>query len=308
VTNPPDVADPVGRGVRAARLGLASNLVLVIIKISVGVVGHAYALVADGVESSADVMSSGIVWAGLRIADRPADQNHPFGHGKAEAIAGAVVSLLLLLAAVWITVAAIHGIATPHRLPAPYTLVVAAIVIVVKETLYRRVRRVAAQVGSTAVWADAWHHRSDAVSSAAAFIGIAVALLGQRYIGGPGWEAADDWAALVAACIVTLSAFRTLQPAVAQLMDAAPEPALLARVEHAASTVPGVELIEKLKVRRSGFGYYVELHAQADPEMSLFDAHELSGRVKGAIKAAAPQVRAVLVHMEPFRPVGAVRP
>jgi cation diffusion facilitator family transporter len=305
VVAPADVPDPVGRGVRAARLGLASNVGLVVIKISVGVVGHAYALVADGVESMADVLSSGIVWAGLRIADRPADDNHPFGHGKAEAIATAIVSLLLVGAAVWIAISAIHGISTPHRLPASYTLAVAAVVIVVKEMLYRRVRGVADQVGSTVVRADAWHHRSDAVSSAAAFIGIGVALLGNHFIGGPGWEAADDWAALVAAGIVAMNGVRTMQPAVAELMDAAPEPAFLARVEHAASTVPGVELIEKLKVRRSGFGYYVELHAQADPGMSLFDAHELSGQVKGAIQAVAPRVRGVLVHMEPFRPAAA---
>jgi cation diffusion facilitator family transporter len=155
VTATRDVADPVGRGVRAARLGLAVNVVLVVIKISVGVVGHAYALVADGVESSADVLSSSVVWAGLRIADRPADENHPFGHGKAESLAGAVVSLLLLLAAVWIAAAAVHGITTPHHVPAAYTLVVAAIVIVVKEILYRRVRHVADQVGSRSVRADA---------------------------------------------------------------------------------------------------------------------------------------------------------
>jgi cation diffusion facilitator family transporter len=302
VTSPRDVGDPIGRGVRVARLGLAANVALVAIKISVGVVGHAYALVADGVESSADVLSSGVVWAGLRIADRPADENHPFGHGKAEAIASAVVSLLLLVASVWIAVAAVHGISTPHRLPAPYTLVVAAVVIVVKEMLYRRVRRVADQVGSTAVRADAWHHRSDAISSTAAFLGIGIALLGQHYVGGTGWEAADDWAALLAAVIVATNGIRTLEPAVADLMDAAPEPALLARVEHAAATVPGVELVEKLKVRRSGLGYYVELHAQADPGMSLHDAHELSGQVKGAIMAAAPRVKGVLVHMEPYHP------
>jgi cation diffusion facilitator family transporter len=302
VTATRDVADPVGRGVRAARLGLAVNVVLVVIKISVGVVGHAYALVADGVESSADVLSSSVVWAGLRIADRPADENHPFGHGKAESLAGAVVSLLLLLAAVWIAAAAVHGITTPHHVPAAYTLVVAAIVIVVKEILYRRVRQVADQVGSRSVRADAWHHRSDAVSSAAAFLGISIALLGQRYIGGPGWEAADDWAALVAACIVAVNGVRTLEPAVADLMDAAPEPALLERVTLAAALVPGVQLIEKLKIRRSGLGYYVELHAQAFPNMTLHDAHELSGQIKGAIMAVAPRARGVLVHMEPYHP------
>ena len=302
MTSPRDDADPVGRGVRAARLGLAANVVLVAIKISVGVVGHAYALVADGIESSADVLSSSVVWAGLRIADRPADDNHPFGHGKAESIAAAVVSLLLLAASVWIAGAAVHGIVTPHRLPAPYTLVVAAIVIIVKEALYRRVRRVADLVGSTSVRADAWHHRSDAISSAAAFLGISVALLGNRYIGGPHWESADDWAALVAAGIVAINGVRTLEAAVADLMDAAPEAALLERVTRAAADVPGVELIEKLKIRRSGLGYYVELHAQADPDMSLHDAHELSGKIKGAIRAVAPHARGVLVHMEPFHP------
>lgn len=295
--------DPIARSVRATRLGLAWNLALVAIKISVGVVGHAYALVADGVESSADVLSSGVVWAGLRIADRPADENHPFGHGKAEAIAAAVVSLLLLVSAVWITVAAIHGISTPHHLPELYTLAVAAVAIVVKELLYRRVRQVAQQVGSHAVQADAWHHRSDAISSTAAFLGISVALLGHHFIGGPGWEAADDWAALVAAAIVALNGVRSIETAVADLMDAAPEPELLATVEQAAVGVPGIEMIEKLKIRRSGVGYYVELHAQADPDMSLHDAHELSGRVKYAILAAAPRVKGVLVHMEPFHPV-----
>ncbi len=295
-----DVVASAGRGMEAARIGVVANLMLVAVKISVGVVGHSYALVADGVESSADVLSSGVLWAGLRIAARPEDEDHPFGHGKAEAIAAAVSSLFLLAAAMWIVVAAIHGIRTPHRMPQPYTLLVAAAVIVVKAALYRRVRRVADEVGSIAVRADAWHHRSDAISSAAAFVGIGVALLGRRYVGGMGWEAADDWAALVAAAVVAINGIRTLEPAVADLMDAAPDRALLDRVRVAASDVPGICRIEKLKVRRSGLGYYVDLHAQADPLLSLHDAHELSGQVKGAIIGATPRVRGVLVHMEPY--------
>jgi cation diffusion facilitator family transporter len=176
----------------------------VLVKLIAGIVGHANALVADAVESSADIFSSLIVWMGLSIAARPADEDHPYGHGKAEPLAAAVVSLMLLGAAVGISILAIREIRIPHHLPSPFTLFVAAGVIIVKEILYRRVSRVGKDVGSTAVTADAWHHRADAVSSLAAFIGISIAL-----IGGRGWEAADDWAALVAAILVAVNGVRT---------------------------------------------------------------------------------------------------
>src|SRR6202521_4938926 len=205
------------RSIRWAQAGLLTNAVLVLAKFVAGIVGHANALVADAVESSADIFSSLIVWMGLSVAARPADDDHPYGHGKAESIAAAVVSLMLLGAATGIAVLAIREIRTPHHLPAPFTLFVAAGVILIKEMLYRRVSRVGREVGSTAVTADAWHHRSDAISSLAAFIGISIAVLG-----GPGWEAADDWAALVAALIVAVNGARTLRPAISGLMDEAP--------------------------------------------------------------------------------------
>lgn len=175
---------------RAAQTGLFVNIVLVIVKLVAGIAGHSGALVADAIESFSDIFSSLIVWGGLRITTRPADEEYPYGYGKAEALAAAIVSLMLLGAALGVAVAAIGEILTPHRLPAPYTLVVLAAVIPVKEILFRRVVRVGSETGSTAVKADAWHHRSDALTSAAALIGIGVALWG-----GPGWEAADDWAA-----------------------------------------------------------------------------------------------------------------
>ena len=158
------------RSIRWAQAGLLVNALLVLIKLVAGIVGHANALVADGVESSADIFSSLIVWMGLSIAARPADEDHPYGHGKAEPLAAVVVSLMLLAAAVGISILAIREIRTPHHLPAPFTLFVAAGVIIIKELLYRRVLRVGRDVGSTAVTADAWHHRADAVSSLAAFI------------------------------------------------------------------------------------------------------------------------------------------
>jgi cation diffusion facilitator family transporter len=284
------------RSIRWAQAGLLINAILVLVKLFAGIVGHANALVADAVESSADIFSSMIVWMGLSIAARPADEDHPYGHGKAEPLAAAVVSLMLLGAAAGISVLAIREIRTPHHLPAPFTLFVAAGVIVVKEILYRRVSRVGKDVGSTAVTADAWHHRADAISSFAAFVGISIAL-----IGGRGWEAADDWAALVAALLVAVNGVRTLRPAISGLMDEAPDRSVKERVLEAACSVKGVRNVENLKVRRSGLGFYADVHVQADAAISLAEAHEIAGAVKYAVLAAVPSVVGVLVHMEPHR-------
>lgn len=287
------------RSIRWAQAGLLVNALLVLIKLFAGIIGHANALVADAIESSGDIFSSMIVWMGLSIAARPADEDHPYGHGKAEPLAAVVVSLMLLGAAVVISILAIREIRTPHHLPAPFTLFVAAGVIIVKEILYRRVSRVGRDVGSTAVTADAWHHRADAISSLAAFIGISIALLGGR-----GWEAADDWAALVAALVVAVNGVRTLRPAISGLMDEAPDRTVRERVLEAACAVEGVRNVENLKVRRSGLGFYVDLHVQADPGISLEDAHEIAATVKYAIVEAIPSVAGVLVHMEPYRNSG----
>jgi cation diffusion facilitator family transporter len=287
------------RSIRWAQAGLLVNALLVLIKLFAGIIGHANALVADAVESSADIFSSLIVWMGLSIAVRPADEDHPYGHGKAEPLAAAIVSLMLLGAAVGISILAIREILKPHHLPAPFTLFVAAGVIIIKETLYRRVARVGRDTGSTVITADAWHHRADAISSLAAFIGISIALLGGR-----GWEAADDWAALVAAGLVAINGLRTLRPAISGLMDEAPDRSVKERVLTAACGVAGVRKVENLKVRRSGLGFYVDLHVQADAAISLEDAHEIAARVKYAILAAIPSVVGVLVHMEPYRDLG----
>lgn len=288
--------EATNRAIRWAQAGLLTNALLVFVKLFAGIIGHSNALIADAVESSADIFSSLIVWMGLSIAARPADEDHPYGHGKAEPLAAAVVSLMLLGAAVGISIIAIRDIRTPHHLPAPFTLFVAAGVIIVKEILYRRVSRVGKEVGSTAVTADAWHHRSDAISSLAAFIGISIAL-----IGGRGWEAADDWAALVAALVVAVNGARTLRPAISGLMDEAPDRTVKERALHAAAEVNGVRSVENLNVRSSGVGFYVDLHVKADPKLSLEDAHEIAAKVKYAILQAIPNVVNVLVHMEPYK-------
>ena len=288
--------EAIRRSIRWAQAGLLTNACLVVVKFFAGIIGHSNALIADAVESSADIFSSLIVWMGLSIAARPADEDHPYGHGKAEPLAAAVVSLMLLGAAIGISIIAIRDIRTPHHLPAPFTLFVAAGVIMIKEILYRRVSQVGREVGGTAIVADAWHHRADAISSLAAFIGISIALLGGR-----GWEAADDWAALVAAVLVAVNGVRTLRPAIAGLMDEAPDRSVKERVLHAAAAVDGVRSVENLNVRGSGLGFYVDLHVKADPKLPLDEAHEIAAKVKYAIFAAVPSVVSVLVHMEPYK-------
>lgn len=282
-------------GIRAAQAGLVVNAGLAVTKIVAGVVGHSYALIADGIESSADILSSTIVWSGLRIAARDPDVEYPFGYGKAESVAAAVVSLMLIGAALGIGVQAIREIVTPHHAPAPFTLIVLVGVVAIKELLYRRIAAVGQAVESDAVRADAWHHRSDAITSAAAFIGISIALLG-----GPGWEQADDWAALAATGVIAFNGQRLLRTAVGSLMDRAPGRETLVRIESIASAVPDVLAIEKAIVRRAGIYLFVDLHVQAEPNMPLRDAHALGGKVKRAIMSAVPGVRGVLVHMEPY--------
>ena len=289
--------DRASRGIGAARLALGVNAVMVAVKVTTGLVGNSYALVADGVESTLDIFSSLIVWRGLSVASREADDRYHFGYGKAESIAAAAVSIMLLLAALGISIEAVREIVTPHHVPEPYTLIVLVGVVAVKEGLFRRMLRVGTEVESAAVTADAWHHRSDAITSMAAFVGITVAL-----IGGPAWAPADDVAALLASGIIAFNGVRLLRPALQDLMDRAPEPPVLRRVEAVARAVDGVRAVEKIQARRAGIGYFVALHVEADPGMTLHQAHLLGHAVKDDILEALPSVLDVLVHMEPHEP------
>jgi len=280
---------------RSAQLGMFANALLAAVKLVAGIVGNTYALIADAVESTADIFASIVVWGGLRVASRNPDEEYPFGYGKAESLAAGFVAIMLIGAAFGIAFEAIREIRTPHHSPAAWTLIVLVAVFITKYVLFRRVSAIGVDEGSTAVQADAWHHLSDAFTSAAAFIGISIAL-----IGGRGWESADDWAALVASCIIAYNGVILVRPALHDLMDKMPGEELVGRVRSAAQAVPGVKAIEKLTARRAGMVYYVDIHVQAEPQMSLHDAHELSGAVKAAIRKAEKKVQGVLVHMEPF--------
>jgi len=288
------------RSLRATFTGLAVNAVLTGAKFAAGIVGHSHALVADAVESLADIVSSIVVWRALVVAAAPPDEDHPYGHGKAEPLAAAVVSTMLLLAAGWIVLVAGRGIAQPHPAPAPFTLLVLGAVIAIKEGLFRFVRREAASVQSSAVRTDAWHHRSDAITSLAAATGISVAL-----IGGKGYEVADDVAAIVAAGVIAWNGWRLLRPALAELMDTAPNPEVVGQIRRIAEAAPGVARVEKCLVRKVGYDHFVDMHVEVDPQMTVQRSHEIAHDVKDKIRGQIPAVRDVLVHIEPARKIEA---
>jgi len=293
-TSPVATHERAQQGLDSTLLGIGANVALVLGKAAAGIFGHSYALIAEAIESGTDVLSSGIVWLGLRTAAREPDENHPYGHGKAEPLAAIAVAVGLWCAAVFIAKEGIHNIQTPHQLPAPFTLAVLGVVIAIKETLYRRVQKVGEAVDSNAVKADAWHHRADVITSSTAFVGISVAL-----IGGQGWESADDWAALVACCFIVYNAYHIFRPAFGEIIDEAPAGTWSDDVRALAEAVPGVVATEKCFVRKMGFEFFADLHVVVDGTISVREGHAIAGAVKAAIKRAKPAVYNVLVHIEP---------
>lgn len=284
------------RTLRATALGAVVNVVLAGAKLVGGVLGHSEALVADAVESFSDIVGSVVVWRGLTIAAQPPDEKHPYGHGKAESIAAALIATVLVLVAVGIAVRASQAIFVPHQPPQPWTLAVLIGVIVIKEGLFRFVAREGTATQSPAVMGDAWHHRSDAITSFAAGIGITVA-----WLGGPAWAAADDLAALFAAGVIAVNGWRLLRPALEDLMDATPDPGLQAEVQRVAEALSGVDNVEKVLVRRSGWQLLVDMHVRVAPEMTVAASHRVAHDVKDAIRMKYPTVREVLIHIEPSR-------
>lgn len=278
---------------RMALAGVAVNGALAVVKLFAGIVGHSFALVADAVESLVDLAGSAVVWSAMRYGSKPPDAEHPFGHGKAEAVAGLLVAGLVVAAGVGIAVEAVRQIITPHSSPAPFTLIVLVAVIAIKETLARLASRAASRAGSSAGAADAWHHRADAITSLFAFVGISVAL-----IGGEGWARADDIAALLASGVIIFNGVRIAREPWHELLDR-DMPEVARRAGEIALGVTGVMGIERCDARRSGRGHLVVMHAEVAPDMSVEASHRITGAIKGAIRAACPDIDSVLVHIEP---------
>ncbi len=282
-------------GIRVALLGILVNGVLATIKLLGGIVGNSYALIADAVESMTDIFSSFVVWRGLSVAVQPPDAEHPYGHGKAEPLAASFVSLMLLAASAGIAIESARGIFQPPHTPRSFTIWILLGVVVVKESLFRLVFKVGEKLTSTAVRTDAWHHRSDAITSAAAAIGISISLWG-----GKGYELADNYAALFASCVIAFNGIRLLKPAINELMDAQPSEELQKAIHGLARHCEGVLAVEKVLARKAGLSYLVDMHIEVDKGMTVEQAHDIAHHVKDRIREEIPKVVEVLIHVEPY--------
>jgi cation diffusion facilitator family transporter len=288
-----DNSSAIVRGQRLAALGVLISFILGLTKLLAGLIGHSYALVADAIESFTDMAASAIIWSGLRISTKPASHRHPYGYGKAESLAAALVAGIIFAAGVGIGVEAIREILIPHHAPAPFTLVVLIVVVIVKFLLFRITRQAGQEADSTAVNVDAWHHWADALTSALAFLGISIAL-----IGGPGWEPADDWAALFASAIIVSNSLRLVIVPVRELLDVQSEQ-LAEKARSIAAEVLHVANVQKVFTRKSGPVYWIDMHLWVDPEMNIRQAHALAHQVKDRIREKLPSVQDVLIHLEP---------
>ncbi len=293
-STPEQLTDAVRQGTRAAAFGVIASAVLATTKIAAGVIGNSFALVADGVESVLDIFSGLLVWGGLRVSARPQSERYPYGLGKAEPLASLVVSTVLLLAAVGIAVSATRAILSPQEVPEAFTLVVLVGVLIAKETMFHVLSARGREIGSRALSADAWHHRSDALTSLAAFTGITVALTA-----GEGFESADDWAALVACAVITFNGVRLFRASLREVLDVTAPREVRDRIREIALSVPGVDGLDLLRVRQSGLALWVDIHVEVEGGMSVREGHEIAHLVKDGLLHSDLRILDALVHVEP---------
>ena len=283
------------KAISTTYISIVGNLSLAIAKGITGFFGNSYALIADAIESTTDVFSSLMVLIGIRYATKPPDMNHPYGHGKAEPLITFVVVGFLLTSATIIAYESIQNIQTPHKTPENYTLYVLAVIVIIKEIFYRIVSKRSKETNSSSLKADAWHHRSDAITSSLAFVGISIAIFM-----GEGYEIADDIAALLASGIIIYNAYLIFRPALGEIMDEHLYHDLIAKIRLVSETVVGVKSTEKCYVRKSGLYFHVDLHMVVDGNISVFKGHEISHNLKDELRKKLPEISDVLIHIEPF--------
>lgn len=273
---------------------IVSNSLLAIIKGLAGIFGNSFALIADAIESTSDILASFLVLFGLKYANKPADKNHPYGHGKAETLITFTVVGFLFISATVIAYESIQNINTIHESPKPWTLIVLAAIIIWKEISYRLVIKKSKETNSSSLKADAWHHRSDAITSVAAFIGISIAL----YF-GKGFETADDWAALFAAGFIIYNGYLIFRPALGEIMDEQLYDELIVEIRRVSIMVDGIKGTEKCFIRKAGMKYHVDLHAIVDADITVKQGHDLSHQLKDKLRLEIPNLEHILIHIEP---------
>ncbi len=280
--------------IKTTYFSIVSSTVLAIIKGLSGYFGNSYALIADAIESATDIFSSLLVLLGLKYANRSADKNHPYGHGRIEPLITFLVVGFLIASAIVIAYQSIQNIKTPHELPKAWTLIILGVIIIWKEISFRLVIKKSKETNSSSLKADAWHHRSDAITSVAAFIGISIALFF-----GKGFETADDWAALFASGFILYNSYLIFRPALGEIMDEHFYDDLIENIRTISLTVDGIIATEKCFIRKAGMKYHVDLHAIVDANITVKQGHTFSHQLKDTLRSEIPQLGNILIHIEP---------
>ncbi len=278
--------------IKTIYFSIVGNTALAAIKWLTGYYGNSYALIADAIESTTDIFSSLLVLFGIKYSNKPADKNHPYGHGRAEPLITFLVVAFLVTSATIIAYESIQNIGTPHELPQPYTLIVLGVIIIWKEISYRLVIKRSKEINSSSLKADAWHHRSDALTSVAAFIGISIALVF-------GFESADDWAALFASVFILYNSYLIFRPALGEIMDEHLYDDVENSIREVAKKVSGIIDTEKCLIRKTGMKYHVDLHATVDANLSVKEGHNIAHNLKDRLKKEMPEIADILIHIEP---------
>ncbi|AUC80066.1 cation-efflux pump [Nonlabens sp. MB-3u-79] len=280
--------------IRTTYFSIVGNIALALIKGFAGFFGNSYALIADAIESTTDIFASFLVLLGFKYAKRPADENHPYGHGKIEPLITFAVVAFLVVSATIIAYESIQNIQTPHKAPKSWTLIVLGLIIIWKEVSFHIVIKKSKQTNSSSLKADAWHHRSDAITSVMAFIGISIAILF-----GKGYETADDWAALLASSFILYNSYLILRPALSEVMDEQLYGDLINEIRIKSIEVEGVLGTEKCFIRKAGMKFNVDLHAIIDGSISVKKGHDISHDLKDHLRNKLPNLGHVLIHIEP---------
>lgn len=282
------------KAIKATYFSIFGNAALALIKWLAGYFGNSYALIADAIESTSDIFASFLVLFGIKYSSRPADENHPYGHGRAEPLITFLVVGFLITSATIIAYESIVNIQTPHDLPKPWTLIVLGGIIIWKEISFRLVMKRSKETKSSSLAADAWHHRSDAITSVAAFIGISIALFF-----GKGYEAADDWAALFASGFILFNCYKIFRPALGEIMDEHLYEDLTVEIRKASVEVEGIIDTEKCFIRKAGMNYHLELHAIVNGDISVKEGHLLAHNLEDYLRIEIPELGHILIHIEP---------
>lgn len=283
------------KAIRTTYFSIFSNLCLALIKWLAGFFGNSFALIADAIESTTDIFASILVLLGIKYSKRPADNTHPYGHGRIEPLVTFIVVIFLVISATVIAYQSVINLKTPHDPPQAWTLIVLGFIILWKEGSYQFVVRKSKALNSTTLRAEAWHHRSDAITSVAAFIGISIALWF-----GEGYEHADDWAALFASALILYNCYRIFRPALGEIMDENLFEDMVDLVKQKSLRVEGVLATEKCFVRKIGMTYLVDLHAVVNAELSVKEGHDIAHALKDYLMKEISGISNVFVHIEPF--------